>query len=154
MRFSISSLCSRGLSRYPGCHYKDKYDLLVRQTAAAKRASGTAREGRPPLCCLFWSLWRPQGDVHKDEHGDPRISLVQDGVTTCLSKLISPSHGEFQPKKPFPLLPPSNLLHPLGHASGRILGSGEDNVRDQSWLWGKCGFFSPSLCYFPARSVS
>lgn len=38
-------------------------------------------------------------------------------------------------------LPPSNLLHPLGHASERILGSGKDSVRDQSWLWGKCGVF-------------
>lgn len=64
MLFSISSLCSLGLSRYPGCHYKYKYDLLLWQTAAAKGASGSAREGRPPLCCLFWSLWRPQGDAH------------------------------------------------------------------------------------------
>lgn len=153
MLFSISSSASlvcQGIH----CHYKYKYDLLLRQTATAKGASGRAKEWRPPLCCLFWSLWRPQGDAHTDEHGDPGIILVQGDVTTFLPELVSSDHAEFQPKNPFSLIPPSNLLHPLGHASGRVLGSTEDNARDQSWLWGKCRVFSPSLCYFPAGSVS
>lgn len=82
-------------------------------------------------------LCRPQGDAHMDEHGDPGISLVQCGVTACLTELIS----FFSQKNPFPFLPLSNLLHPLWHVSGRVLGSAENNVRDQSWLWGKCGVF-------------
>lgn len=56
MLFSISSLCSLGLSRYPGCYYKYKYVLLLWQTAAAKGASGSAKEERPPVFCLFWSF--------------------------------------------------------------------------------------------------
>lgn len=139
--FIISSFCSLGLSRYPGCHYKYKYNLLLWQRETAKGASGSAREGRPPLCCPFWSLWWSQGGAHMDEHGDQVSAWYRVVWQPASLSSLALAMPRFSQKNPFSLFPPSNLLHPLGHASGRVLESGEDNVRDQSRLWGKCGVF-------------
>lgn len=89
-----------------------------------------------------------------DEHGDPGISLVQGGVTTCLSELISSGHAEFQPKIPSH----SSLLATYSIPLAMHLEGYWGPVRKMSEIRAVCGenvgVFSPSLCYFPAGSVS
>lgn len=95
----------------------------------------------PRWCPYGWAWW-------------PRHHLVQGGVTTRLSELISSGHAEFQPKIPSH----SSLLATYSILLAMHLEGYWGPVRKISEIRAVCGenvgVFSPSLCYFPAGSVS